>query len=87
MITSQRAELSSEINAYYATWTRLGLNAATSPAASRLRESVYRDAGCVRPLTLLLNIQIRGTKMSLETAASMKVDAISYRARCTEVGV
>src|SRR5712691_10507598 len=28
MITSQRAELPSKINAYYATWTRLGLSAA-----------------------------------------------------------
>ena len=36
MITSLRLELLRKINAFYASWTRLGLSAATSPAASRL---------------------------------------------------
>jgi hypothetical protein len=35
MITSQRRELASKINVYYATWTRLGLSGDVANRASR----------------------------------------------------
>jgi hypothetical protein len=52
MITSYRPELPSKITAYYATWTRLGLSATTSPAASRLRESEMLDPWSARATLL-----------------------------------